>query len=136
LLNEFAMSDHDGYLRVATTDGGGPIAMPVEGDVARPAQGGDRAPARNEVVVLDTDGTLDVVGRTPRFGHPGEALHGIRFAGTTAYAVTFLQTDPFYVLDLRDPRSPRVTGEVELPGFSSYLHPVGEGLVAGFGPDG
>ena len=57
----------------------------------------------NEVVVLDTDGDLDVVGRTPRFGHPGETIQGVRFVGEVAYAVTFLQTDPFYVLDLADP---------------------------------
>ena len=88
----------------------------------------------NKVVVLDTEGNLDVVGSTPWFGHPGETLHGIRFDGATAYAVTFLQTDPFYVLDLADPAAPRVAGEVELPGFSAYLHPVGDGKVVGFGP--
>jgi hypothetical protein len=91
--------------------------------------------ALNEIVVLDTDGSLDEVGRTPRFGHPGETIHGVRFDGAVAYAVTFLQTDPFYVIDLADPSDPTVVGEVELPGFSSYLHPVGDGLVAGFGPD-
>jgi hypothetical protein len=85
-------------------------------------------------VVLDTEGDLDVVGRTARFGHPGETLHGIRFVGEVAYAVTFLQTDPFYVLDLADPAAPVVAGEVELPGFSSYLHPISDTLVAGFGP--
>ena len=84
--------------------------------------------------MLDTEGDLDVVGSTPWFGHPGETLHGIRFDGATAYAVTFLQTDPFYVLDLSDPAAPRVAGEVELPGFSAYLHPVGRGRVVGFGP--
>lgn len=91
--------------------------------------------ALNQVIVLDTDGDLDVVGRTEKFGHPGETLQGVRFDGDTAYAVTYLQTDPFYVLDLSSPTTPRVVGQVELPGFSSYLHPVGEGLVVGFGPD-
>jgi hypothetical protein len=85
-------------------------------------------------VVLDTEGDLDVVGSTPWFGHPGERLEGIRFDGDTAYAVTFLQTDPFYVLDLSDPVAPKVAGEVQLPGFSAYLHPVGGGRVVGFGP--
>ena len=88
----------------------------------------------NKVVVLDTEGDLDVVGSTPWFGHPGERLEGIRFDGDTAYAVTFLQTDPFYVLDLASPTAPKVAGEVQLPGFSAYLHPVGEGRVVGFGP--
>lgn len=89
----------------------------------------------NRILVLDTEGDLDVVGRTPWFGKPGETLHGVRFDGATAYAVTFLQTDPFYVVDLADPASPRIAGEVELPGFSSYLHPMGDGTVVGFGPD-
>lgn len=89
----------------------------------------------NQVVVLDTDGDLDAVGRTPWFGHAGETLHGIRFDGATAYAVTFLQTDPFYVLNLSDPTAPAIAGEVELPGFSAYLHPIAPGRVVGFGPD-
>jgi uncharacterized secreted protein with C-terminal beta-propeller domain len=89
----------------------------------------------NEIVVLDTEDDLDVVGRTERFGHQGETLHGVRFDGDIAYAVTFLVTDPFFVVDLADPTAPAVVGEVELPGFSAYLHPIGDGLVAGFGPD-
>lgn len=88
----------------------------------------------NAVVVLDTEGDLDTVGNTPWFGHEGETLQGIRFDGDVGYAVTFLQTDPFYVLDLADPTAPEVAGEVELPGFSAYLHPLGGGRVVGFGP--
>ncbi len=143
LLDEFSMSEHDGHLRVGVTvDSNGGVPLPLEDlpavdadsiDVIEP----DAPPsgeALNQVVVLDTDGDLDVVGRTERFGHPNETLHGVRFTGDVAYAVTFLQTDPFYVLDLADPRSPRVAGEVELPGFSAYLHPISDTLVAGFGP--
>ena len=89
----------------------------------------------NQIVVFDTEGSLDVVGSTARFGLPGESLFGIRFDGTTAYAVTFLQTDPFYVIDLSDPAAPRVVGELKLPGFSAYLHPVSATEVVGFGPD-
>jgi uncharacterized secreted protein with C-terminal beta-propeller domain len=138
ILSQFSMSDFEGHLRVAVTDQGGRLGGIEGDDVAidiapeRPAP--DRGPL-NEVVVLDTDGDLDVVGRTPRFGHSGETIQGVRFVGEVAYAVTFLQTDPFYVLDLADPASPKVAGEVQLPGFSSYLHPVADGLVAGFGPD-
>lgn len=146
LLNEFAMSDHDGHLRVAVTENGGmrgvaidavPTDVVADGGFATTGSGAG-APADlalNEIVVFDTDGDLDVVGRTPRFGHPGETLQGIRFVGATAYAVTFLQTDPFYVVDLADPTQPAIVGDVDLPGFSSYLHPISPGLVAGFGPD-
>jgi uncharacterized secreted protein with C-terminal beta-propeller domain len=158
LLNEFALSLHDGHLRVAVTHGGGRMiavdgpavdvgVIDVAEDVAADGVASDVAAeevvaeevvgeALNEVVVLDTEGELDVVGRTARFGLPDETLHGIRFVGTTAYAVTFLQTDPFYVIDLTSPTGPQVVGEVKLPGFSAYLHPVGDGHVVGFGPDG
>lgn len=141
LLNQYAMSDHEGFLRVALTHpqvfgGGNPEPVPaVDLDLApgRPDES-DRGEPLNEVVVLDTDGELDVVGRTARFGHPGETLHGIRFVGAVAYAVTFLTTDPFYVVDIGDPAAPAVVGEVELPGFSAYLHPIADGLVVGVGP--
>ena len=89
-----------------------------------------------EVFVLDTDGDLDLLGRTGRFGHDYETIHGVRFTGDVAYVVTFLQTDPFWVVDLADPAAPRVVGELQIPGFSGYLHPVGDGRVVGFGPDG
>lgn len=132
LLDDFALSEHDGVLRVATTVGPSWGPVPIEGpaDVAPPPEGG----VLNEIVVLDTDGALDEIGRTERFGKPGETIHGIRFSGTTGYAVTFLETDPFYVIDLTNPTSPEVVGEVELPGFSAYLHPLDDSTVVGFGP--
>jgi hypothetical protein len=92
--------------------------------------------ALNEIVTFDLDGALDIVGRSPRFGHPGETLQGIRFDGDIAYAVTFLQTDPLYVIDLSQPASPVVLGQIEIPGFSAYLHPISDTQVIGFGPGG
>jgi hypothetical protein len=88
------------------------------------------------VFVLDLEGSLDVVGRSGRFGHDFETIQGVRFLGDVAYVVTFRQTDPFYVVDLADPAAPRVVGELQIPGFSAYLHPAGDGRVVGFGPDG
>jgi len=133
----FGLSEYEGYLRVATSAQPDLVVMPVEpaGDAATepaPAAGGALA----EVFVLDLDGDLDIVGRTGRFGRDGETIQGIRFVGATAYVVTFLQTDPFWVLDLADPAAPVVVGELQIPGFSAYLHPVTEGHVVGFGPDG
>ncbi|MEO6629869.1 MAG: beta-propeller domain-containing protein, partial [Aquihabitans sp.] len=176
MLNDFSLSEHDGFLRVAVTTSDGMIGRPVPMDgvieepgsvvevpgtamapiPTKPMPDGsmpdepmpvDPAPmppvadppaeraSLNEVVVFDTVGDLDVVGRTAPFGHPGETLRGIRFDGDVGYGVTFLNTDPFYVLDLADPAAPRVQGEVELPGFSSYLHPISARYVVGFGPD-
>lgn len=73
--------------------------------------------------------------RPEPLGKPGELLYGTRFVDDRLYAVTFLQTDPLYVVDLSEPAAPRITGAVELPGFSDYLHPVGDSLLLGVGLD-
>ena len=50
----------------------------------------------------------------------------MRFFDDISYVVTFEQTDPFYVLDLSDPTEPKVMGELEIPGFSQFMHPIKE----------
>jgi uncharacterized secreted protein with C-terminal beta-propeller domain len=57
----------------------------------------------------------------------------VRFEGDVGYVVTFRQIDPLYVIDLSDPTKPRVQGELEIPGYSAYLHPVGDGRLLGIG---
>jgi hypothetical protein len=59
----------------------------------------------------------------------------VRFVEDVGYVVTFRQVDPLYTLDLADPAAPRVVGELKIPGFSSYLHPIGDDLVLGVGQD-
>lgn len=89
----------------------------------------------NGVYVLDTEGdTLDVVGSVTGLA-PGEQLYAVRFAGDTAYLVTFLRTDPLFAVDLSDPAAPSVEGELVIPGFSNYLQSVGEGLLLGIGQE-
>ena len=56
--------------------------------------------------------------------------------GEQGYVVTFRQVDPLYTLDLRDPTAPKVVGELKIPGYSAYLHPVGEGRLLGIGREG
>lgn len=60
----------------------------------------------------------------------GESLFATRFAGDKAYVVTFLQTDPLFVVDLSDPRNPVVAGQIEVPGWSTHLEPLGDLLFA------
>jgi len=55
--------------------------------------------------------------------------------GDYGYIVTFRQVDPLFVLDLSNPSKPRVTGELKVPGFSSYLHPVTDKVLLGIGRD-
>jgi len=82
---------------------------------------------------------LDIVSQLPNdarpepIGKPNEQLYGVRFLGDRAYAVTFLQIDPLYVIDLADPADPRIAGELEITGFSDFLHPVSDDLLLGLG---
>ncbi len=84
---------------------------------------------------LDIVSTLPNANRPQEIGKPNEALYGVRFAGERAYAVTFLQIDPLYVVDLSDPTDPRLAGALEVTGFSDFLHPVTENLLLGLGQD-
>lgn len=59
-----------------------------------------------------------------------ESLRATRFDGTRAYVVTFFQVDPLWVVDLSDPARPRIAGELEVPGWSTYIEPLGDRLVA------
>ena len=110
VLNQFSMDAYNGYYRIATTTEDGSIVTVL-----------------NES--LETVGSLGGIA-------PGEDIYAARFMGDTAYLVTFYQTDPLFVLDLSDPASPRVTGELKIPGFSNYLHPYAENLLIGIGTAG
>jgi hypothetical protein len=130
LLNQFSLSERDGALRLVTTLDGGAVGMSsVDGPAVDVAPVGASS-AR--LTVLDTDGTLDEIGHLDGMGI-GEQVQSVRFMDDLAYVVTFRQVDPLYALDLSDPRAPRLLGELKIPGFSEYLHPVGEGLLLGVG---
>jgi hypothetical protein len=117
LLNQFAMSEYNGDLRVATTTD----------DVTGSGQ------SESAVYVLRPNGdSLDVLSTVGGLGKT-EQIQAVRFLDDTAYVVTFRQTDPLYVLDLSDPANPVLDGELKIPGYSAYLHPVGDGLLLGVG---
>lgn len=114
ILNSYSIDEHEGYLRIAVTKGFGDEA-------------------ENFIYVFDKNlcKTGEITGLAK-----GEQIKSARFMGDTAYVVTFVQTDPLFVIDLSDPAKPEIVGEVKLPGFSSYLHPVGDGLLVGVGVGG
>ncbi|MFP5323035.1 MAG: beta-propeller domain-containing protein [Acidimicrobiia bacterium] len=122
VLNQYSLSEHDGHLRIATT----------EGD---PWAGEGVEPSSSSVRVLRLDGDrLVEVGVVTGLGLT-ETIQSVRFMGPVGYVVTFRQTDPLYVIDLSDPTSPEAVGELKIPGFSSYLHPAGDGRLVGIGRD-
>ena len=65
----------------------------------------------------------------------GERIYSVRFIDDVGYVVTFRQVDPLYTVDLADPSTPRVRGELKISGYSAYLHPVGNDLLLGVGQD-
>ena len=75
---------------------------------------------------------LEIVGALKDFA-PDEQVKSTRFLGNTAYVVTFRNTDPLFAIDLSDPAKPAILGEVKLPGFSEYLHPISDTLLLGVG---
>jgi inhibitor of cysteine peptidase len=64
---------------------------------------------------------------------PGERIYSARFSDEFLYLVTFRQVDPLFVISLADPAHPTVMGELEVPGFSAYLHPIDPGHLLGIG---
>lgn len=82
---------------------------------------------------LETIATLPNKAHPQEIGKPNEDLYGVRFFKDRAYIVTFERMDPLYILDLSDPTNPYIAGELELPGFSDFLHPISENLLLGIG---
>lgn len=94
------------------------------------------ATSSTRLTVLKEDGDeLELVDYIDGIGKPGEQLFAARFVGDRAYLVTFRVIDPLYVVDLSDQDEPVIAGELEIEGYSDYLHPVGENLLLGFGKD-
>ncbi|MDH5622456.1 MAG: beta-propeller domain-containing protein [Gammaproteobacteria bacterium] len=82
---------------------------------------------------LEIVSTLPNNSRPEEIGKPNEALYGVRFLGDTAYAVTFERIDPLYAIDLSNPTDPFIAGELQVTGFSDFLHPVTDDLLLGLG---
>ncbi len=117
LLNQFSMDQSGDRFRVATTT-----------EYYTQYQGTVRA---NAVYVLDEQ--LNIVGGLDQIA-PDESIFSARFIGDRLYLVTFQQIDPFFVIDLSTD-TPKILGELKIPGFSNYLHPYDEEHIIGIGRD-
>ena len=78
-------------------------------------------------------GLLKESARLTGLGKPGEDIYATRYVGDRLYLVTFRLTDPLYAIDLSDRSAPRILGELEIPGYSDYLHPLPDGRLLGIG---
>ena len=117
LRDRWSMDEHDGVLRLALAHGPGWSAT------------------ENGVTTVREDGNeLEVTGSVRGLG-PDEEIKSVRWFDDLAVVVTFRQTDPLYTVDLSDPAAPRTLGELKIPGFSEYLHPIGDDRLLGLGQD-
>jgi uncharacterized secreted protein with C-terminal beta-propeller domain len=118
VLNQFAMDQRDGYLRIATTTGHVPDPK-----------------VESQVGVFHESGTeLTKVGEVAHIA-PGEDIRSVRFDGERGFVVTFKKTDPLFVLDLGEPTQPKLRGELKIPGFSTYLHMLDANHILSIGFD-
>ena len=117
LLDQFSLDESDGYLRVVLN-----VNTLVNNTWTFVAS----------LSILDA--SLQVVGCVPQLV-TDETVQSVRFDGSVAYVVTFRQRDPLFTIDLSDPRHPIVQSALKIPGFSTYLHPFGDGLLLGVGFD-
>lgn len=107
MVNQFSMDEYNGNLRAAMYDGDG-----------------------TRVIVFDKD--MSKIGETDYMAE-GETMYSSRFIGDKAYLVTYKNMDPLFVVDLSDSKSPKVLGELKIPGYSTYLHPYDENHIIGIG---
>ena len=114
ILNQFSMDEKDGNFRIATTNN---TNFNSDTNV-------------NNLYILDEN--LNIVGSLENLAK-GERIYSVRFMDNRAYMVTFVQTDPLFVIDLSDNLNPVVLGELKIPGYSKYLHPYDETHIIGFG---
>lgn len=116
--NQFALSEHAGHLRVVTT------TTRTRGD-------GSETSVR---VLAESDSQLIEVGSAGDIGR-GEQVHSVRFIGDAGYVATSGEAGSLHTVDLSAPAEPAVVGELEIPGSTSYLHPLADGMVVGVGSD-
>lgn len=107
--DSFSIDEYEGNLRVIVTVG-----------------------ETNAVYVMDDD--LEIIGRIEGLAKE-ERVYSARFMGSTAYFVTFYETDPLFTVDFSNPRDPQIIGKLKIPGFSDYLHFYGENKLLGIGMD-
>ena len=113
IINQFAMDEQDGYLRIATTSS-------------------ENNTTSNNIFVFDA--RLQEVGKLTNIAE-GERIYSVRYIDNKAYMVTYEEVDPLFVIDLSNPNSPQILGELKIPGYSTYLHPYDETHLIGIGEE-
>ena len=106
-INQFSIDEYEENLRIALYDSEG-----------------------SRIAIFNNE--MKKIGETPKLAE-GEKMYSSRFLGNKAYLVTYKTVDPLFVVDLSNPRTPQVLGELKIPGYSTYLHPYNENHLIGIG---
>lgn len=119
--DQFWLSEYDGHLRV----------------VSSPIYWWGNSPEGHSLSVYDvnTPSVMKLTGSVSGFGKD-ERVYSSRMFGKKGFVVSFRNTDPLFSFDLSDPNAPKLAGKLEIPGYSSYIHPVGENHLLTIGEDG
>jgi hypothetical protein len=117
LKNQFAMDEYHDNLRVATTSS----VYTTRGSYDY-----------NNVFVLDSG--MKTIGSLTHIAEQ-EQIYSTRFMGDRLYMVTFKRVDPFFVIDLSTPTTPKILGKLKIPGYSDYLHPYDSTHIIGLGKE-
>jgi len=117
-LNQFSLSEHNDILRIATTEG---------------FSWGNAETENSLYTLKENNALLNIQGVLTGLGKSGETIKSVRFMGDKAYIVTFRTTDPLYTIDLSKPKAPKKMGELQVNGYSAYLHPIGNDKLLGIG---
>lgn len=131
LLDDMAVNESKGYLRVATTVESYQVNE-IRDDIQNRVLGFDTSEHKttNSLYVLDKN--LKVTGKIEELAED-EQIYSARFMGDAGYFVTFRETDPLFSVDLSNPENPKILGELKISGFSEYLHFYSENLLLGIG---
>lgn len=134
VLNQFSLDIHQNYLRIASTVEEQQV---MNNGVAGTELWMPLTTASHSMVSIFplTPGLLSTAGKVDNLGK-GERIYAVRFITTKGFVVTYRQTDPFYTLDLSDPTAPKLMGELKVPGFSNYLHPIDDTHLLAVGSNG
>lgn len=116
VINQYSLDQYEGNLRIATTCF-------------------NNTKNKNVSSLYVLDEKLDIIGKLEDLAN-NEQIKSVRYMGKKAYIVTFRNTDPLFAIDLSDPKNPTVKGELKIPGYSAYLHPIGDNLLLGIGYEG
>lgn len=132
LLNQFSLDFFNGHLRAVTTVSEYKNTRGNTNDDNAGYVIFEAAPEKTYNILYILDDKLNITGKTENLAED-ERVYSVRFMGDTAYFVTYRETDPLFAVDLKDPTAPKILSALKIDGFSTYLHPLEDGKLLGYG---